>query len=265
MVMELSAEGVGAYFGVVFPKERQVADPPQEAAGKQMGSSLPAPSDASAEQVARPEVAAVEQADVVSEPASADAPVEPAPKPEAAAAEPADVVSEPPPPAASPLCLPKAVPAKRLEVVISGMDCARSAFSEPSTATLDASGSIRLHLRQLVDLGSRVRMAIARKEGVARDRHWYCRVYSRSATRTPEGRWIYHLVSANVLDLFRELEPPSPEGGSGTGRSELLLTELAALRAVMIALLRELYQSGILKDDTRLVDLLRHELWPGSG
>ena len=94
-------------------------------------------------------------------------------------------------------------------MVISGIDAARCAFSQAASAALDASGSLRVHLKQLLDLGSRLRLTMSPQQGAAHQQQQrHCRVYSRSPARTPEGNWIYRLVFESVLDLFREFEPP---------------------------------------------------------
>lgn len=145
---------------------------------------------------------------------------------------------------------PETTLSRQLSVVVSGIDAARCSFSQAATATLDASGACRLDLPQVLALGARVRLAVTNK-----DRTWNCRVYSLGAARTPEGRWTYRLVFEDTLDLFREFEPPSASG-SPTGTNRLLLTELNALRSVVVALLYELRQRGILTDDKLLSHLL---------
>ncbi len=238
MEMLISADGAGAYIGVTFPKEENLTSVLEEVVEPQQGS---------------------EQENLAPAP-----PEEPQAEVTAEVLPPAEEVSEPPPLVSPPKRFPEEVPSRRFEVVISGIDCARCAFSQPATAALDASGSVRVHLRQLVDLGSRVRLVIAGREGPKRDRHWHCRVYSRSPLRTPEGSWIYRLVFENVLDLFRELDLPAGEGASGGGgRSDFLLAEVNALRAVVVALLYELRLRGFLEDDTLLTDVLRRDSEPG--
>jgi len=249
------AKSAGAYLGVWFPAEHRGAEV-LEAPDKPAEGAPSEQADPQAE--SEPETALAAEVppefllDLEPEPQAMEAAVSVAPATESsgpAQALPGSVAE---------------VPGQRLEVIISGMDCAKCAFSQPATGTLDASGSLRVHLRQLVDLGSRVRLVLNAKQGADRERNWHCRVYSRSPIRTPEGLWIYRLVFEQVQDLFRELDLPAGGGVPGSAMSSALLAELNSLRTVVVALVYHMRKHGLLEDDNQLDEFLSRDLGPGS-
>lgn len=244
------SQEAAAYLGVIFPKEEEAAK--QEVAANQAEEFAPPTTEPEGTDSPRAEELAVAEA-------SPDVVLEQMPS----AALSASVAQSTGPGPDAPGRLPAEMPARSLEVVVSGIDCARSPFSQPATGTLDASGSLRVHLGQLVDLGSRVRVTLAAKDGAGQDRHWNCRVYSRSAVRTSEGLWVYRLIFEKVQELFRELELPAGERSLGREAGESVLAELQALRTVVVALAYQMRQHGLLEDDALLADFLSRELGPG--
>ncbi len=251
------AKSAGAFLGVWFPAEDRGAEvgvapdrPVEEASSAQADPPVESePETAEAAEVP-PEFLLDMEAQAMEEAVS----VAPATESSEAGQEPAQAL----------LGSVAESPGQRLEGIISGLDCAKCAFSQPATGTLDASGSLRVHLRQLVDLGSRVRLVMAAKQGGGRERTWHCRVYSRSPIRTPEGLWIYRLVFEQVQDLFRELDLPAGGGAPGSAVSGALLAELNSLRTVVVALVYHMRKHGLLEDDSQLDEFLSRDLGPGS-